>query len=285
MLTRKIIAALLAIILFGTSNIFREAKMDYKIRETITTSKTEEEIFNLASRSTNLLFRDIDGIGELKNDLSYPGVAIKTDTTLTAIEPYTRTKYARQNNHFSTFIWWPDRAIEALSREHFEEYVKQSKSQPEDVKPTAPKQITIEATSRPMVDMGEKRICDLIDTVCLELDFDQPALIKAMVKCESNFDKTAVSSAGCKGLMQITPRYFGELMKEYGVTDLCADELGNIRIGVHWMRYLITKYGSDHHGINKALVAYNCGESVVDKKGLTSSGYSNKILRIVGDYM
>lgn len=129
---------------------------------------------------------------------------------------------------------------------------------------------------------NKERVCILIDAVCNEMEFEDAALIKAMVQCESNFNKDVVSSCNAQGLMQITPRWLGELMNEYGVTDLCSDEAGNLRVGIHWISHLINKYNGDVH---KALVAYNCGESVVDNKGVTSNSYSRWVLRTAGDYL
>ena len=82
-------------------------------------------------------------------------------------------------------------------------------------------------------------------------------------------------------MMQLTPKYFRGLMAKYGVIDLCSDPYGNLEVGIDWMHQLLIKYNGH---VSKALVAYNCGESVV-AKGVTSSGYSEKILRTVGDYM
>lgn len=129
---------------------------------------------------------------------------------------------------------------------------------------------------------NKERVCILIDAVCNEMEFEDAALIKAMVSCESSFDTTSVSSYNAQGLMQITPRYFKSLMERYEVTDLCKDEVGNLRVGIHWISHLINKYNGDVH---KALVAYNCGESVVDNRGVTSNGYSRWVLRTAGDYL
>lgn len=128
---------------------------------------------------------------------------------------------------------------------------------------------------------NEERVCILVDKICDEMNFNNSSLIKGMIYCESSFNKNCISSAGSMGLMQITPRYFTELMEMYSVTDLCNDEVGNIRIGIHWINYLINKYEGDLH---KALVAYNCGESYVDVRGYTESGYSRKVLRMAGEY-
>lgn len=150
------------------------------------------------------------------------------------------------------------------------------------IRQTNPEAVTRNIYPRQFLFPEEERVCLLIDEVCRELGFDRPSLIKAMVYCESGFDKTQISSADARGLMQITPRWFSKLMAEYEVTDLCADERGNLLIGVRWIQYLIHKYGDDTH---KVLVAYNLGESRVDRGGITQNGFSTKVLRIEGEYL
>lgn len=142
--------------------------------------------------------------------------------------------------------------------------------------------VVVTVKQKTPITSNEERVCALIDDVCKELGFSDTALIKAMVSCESSFDTTSVSSCNSQGLMQITPRYFKSLMERYEVTDLCKDEVGNLRVGIHWISHLINKYNGDVH---KALVAYNCGESVVDNRGVTSNGYSRWVLRTAGDYL
>lgn len=126
----------------------------------------------------------------------------------------------------------------------------------------------------------EERVCILIDDVCEELDFDNPALIKAIVKCESNFHKDSVSDCNARGLMQITPRWFSREMQEFGVTDLCEDEIGNLRIGISHIKKLIHNYNGN---ISMALVAYHDGSSAV-ANGVYSTIYSARVLRAVGGY-
>ena len=145
---------------------------------------------------------------------------------------------------------------------------------------TTTTEVIFEEETKPLT--NEERICSMVDDICKEMEFDKPELIKSMIYCESSFNKNRISHAGARGLMQITPRWFGELMKEYNVTDLCEDEEGNIRIGIFWINRLINKYDGDIH---KALVAYNCGESYVYKNKSTSSSYSRKVIRIAGEYI
>jgi soluble lytic murein transglycosylase-like protein len=81
------------------------------------------------------------------------------------------------------------------------------------------------------------------------------ALIKAIIKAESNFDHRAVSPKGAQGLMQLMPRTASSLQ----VRDSFEPE-DNIEGGVRYLRYLINVY--DGH-LPLALAAYNAGEKAV----------------------
>ena len=92
----------------------------------------------------------------------------------------------------------------------------------------------------------------------------EPALLRALIRVESNFNHKATSRVGAKGLMQIMP--------------LTADELGNkkaldrhnpranILAGTHYLRGLINQFDGD---LKLALAAYNAGPTAVAKyKGI-----------------
>lgn len=127
---------------------------------------------------------------------------------------------------------------------------------------------------------NEERVCILIDRLCEEYEFNDPALIKAIVMCESSFNKNSVSAYNARGLMQITPRWFIDDMEKFGVSDLCADEVGNLTIGINYMKELIN---NNHGNVSKALVAYHDGGSVVEN-GTFSTAYSKRVLRVAGGY-
>jgi soluble lytic murein transglycosylase len=93
------------------------------------------------------------------------------------------------------------------------------------------------------------------------------ALIAAVIYSESKFsDRT--SSAGARGLMQITPEAANEIERHSGGTtfklkDLSDPEI-NIRYGTYLLRELLDRYDGD---VVAALAAYNAGPSNVDQWG------------------
>jgi peptidoglycan lytic transglycosylase len=93
------------------------------------------------------------------------------------------------------------------------------------------------------------------------------ALIAAVIYSESKFsDQT--SSAGARGLMQITPEAAEYIEKQSGGTtfelsDLADPEL-NIRYGTFLLRELLDRYDGDEAA---ALAAYNAGPGNADKWG------------------
>jgi soluble lytic murein transglycosylase len=93
------------------------------------------------------------------------------------------------------------------------------------------------------------------------------ALIAAVIYAESKFsDRT--SSAGARGLMQITPETAKDVERHSGGTtfevgDLSDPEI-NIRYGTYRLRELLDRYEDD---VVAALAAYNAGPTNVDRWG------------------
>jgi len=90
-------------------------------------------------------------------------------------------------------------------------------------------------------------------------DTIQPALVRAVIVIESGFNPKAVSRKGAIGLMQLLPT----TARRYGVTNIYDPEQ-NVRAGVHYLRDLLARYGSD---VELALAAYNAGEDAVERYG------------------
>lgn len=105
-------------------------------------------------------------------------------------------------------------------------------------------------------------------------------LIKAVIKAESNFKATAVSSAGAQGLMQLMPATAAGL----GVKDSFNPEQ-NVMAGTRFLKDLLNRYGGD---LDKALAAYNWGPGNLDRgKGrlpLETREYLLKVKKYYTDY-
>lgn len=99
---------------------------------------------------------------------------------------------------------------------------------------------------------------DMIKEAALRHGVD-PALAKAVVRAESNFNAQAVSLKDARGLMQLLP----ETARRLGVRDI-HDPAENIEGGVRHLSRLIKLFSSD---IRLAIAAYNAGENAVRKWG------------------
>ena len=93
------------------------------------------------------------------------------------------------------------------------------------------------------------------------------SLIAAVIYSESKFSD-ATSSAGARGLMQITPEAAKEIERLSGGTTFKLDDLSdpeiNIRYGTFLLRELLDRYEGDEAA---ALAAYNAGPTHADEWG------------------
>ncbi len=108
-----------------------------------------------------------------------------------------------------------------------------------------------------------------------------PALVKALIKAESDFDTGALSDAGASGLMQLMPGTAAEM----GVKDR-TDPADNIEGGVKYLSRLLKQFGTD---TRLAIAAYNAGENAVLRYGTVppfaeTEAYVKKVLRYYKNY-
>jgi soluble lytic murein transglycosylase len=93
------------------------------------------------------------------------------------------------------------------------------------------------------------------------------ALIAAVIYSESKFSDQE-SSAGARGLMQITPEAAATIAKNSDATSFELNDLGdpeiNIRYGTFLLREYLERYDGDEVA---ALAAYNAGPGNADKWG------------------
>jgi soluble lytic murein transglycosylase-like protein len=85
------------------------------------------------------------------------------------------------------------------------------------------------------------------------------ALVRAIIRCESDFDPTAVSPVGAQGLMQLMP----ETAKRLGVQDVW-DPRENIFGGARLLRELAREF---HGDLALTVAAYNAGDVAVVRYG------------------
>jgi hypothetical protein len=103
------------------------------------------------------------------------------------------------------------------------------------------------------------------------------ALVKAVIRAESNFDRRAVSRKGARGLMQLMPATALAL----GVSD-CFHPEANIEGGIRHLSRLIGLYNGD---LRFALAAYNAGEAAVAKySGIPPFAETRNYVRQVLDH-
>jgi len=85
------------------------------------------------------------------------------------------------------------------------------------------------------------------------------ALVKAVIRAESDFVPQAVSPKGAVGLMQLMPA----TARQRNVWRV-MEPRENVEGGVVHLRYLLDRYAGD---LRLALAAYNAGEKAVDDHG------------------
>lgn len=91
----------------------------------------------------------------------------------------------------------------------------------------------------------------------------EPAFVYAVIKAESDFDKTAKSSSGAMGLMQLIPSTASWIAEELGFDDFENEDLFNpevnVEFGCFYLNYLFEKFNN----MRVVVCAYNAGETIV----------------------
>ena len=131
--------------------------------------------------------------------------------------------------------------------------------------------IAVVGTLLPTFDKAVKEVTlplrhdDIIRQQAADKDVDA-SLIAAVIYAESRFDTNARSSAGARGLMQITPATADEIARKSGGIAFEQGDLRdpqiNIAYGSYYLRWLLDYYGENE---TLAVAAYNAGTGNVDR--------------------
>lgn len=137
-----------------------------------------------------------------------------------------------------------------------------------------------------------------VDSAVQETDVEK-ALVLAIIKTESKFDRFSVSNKGAVGLMQIMPTTAVHIADKYKLkledpTEL-DDVYTNIKIGTTYIDELLNRFGSE----KLALAAYNGGpknvqewvnEGIITKNDTSATPFSetrsyvDKVMRAKASY-
>lgn len=103
-----------------------------------------------------------------------------------------------------------------------------------------------------------------------------PALVRAVIQTESNWNPGAMSRKGAVGLMQLIPT----TAQRFGASD-AFNPKQNVDAGVRYLRVLLERYNGN---LDLALAAYNAGEGAVDRaNGIPSYRETRNYVRKVQD--
>jgi hypothetical protein len=119
-----------------------------------------------------------------------------------------------------------------------------------------PGQISFIGQNRPAMTIDRDGVEKMVREAAERHHVD-PALVRAVIETESNWNPEAVSRKGALGLMQLIPT----TAQRFGVNDVFNPKQ-NVDAGVRYLRTLLERYNGN---LDLALAAYNAGEGAVDR--------------------
>jgi soluble lytic murein transglycosylase-like protein len=119
-----------------------------------------------------------------------------------------------------------------------------------------PAEASLMGRNRPAVDMGRDGVEKIVREASDRHRVD-PALVRAVIETESNWNPKAWSHKGAGGLMQLIPT----TAQRWGAYDVFNPQQ-NIDAGVKHLKWLLERYNGN---LDLALAAYNAGEGAVDR--------------------
>src|ERR1700756_5591494 len=119
-----------------------------------------------------------------------------------------------------------------------------------------PAESSFTGSSRPAMSIDRDGVEKLVREAADRHRID-PALVRAVIETESNWNAGAVSRKGAFGLMQLIPT----TAQRFGVSDAFNPQQ-NVDAGVRYLKSLLDRYNGN---LDLALAAYNAGEGAVDR--------------------
>ena len=119
-----------------------------------------------------------------------------------------------------------------------------------------PSEVSFTGKGRPAVNLDRDGAEKLVKEAAERHRID-PALVRAVIETESNWNASAISRKGAVGLMQLIPT----TAQRFGVNDLYSPQQ-NVDAGVRYLKTLLERYNGN---LDLALAAYNAGEGAVDR--------------------
>jgi soluble lytic murein transglycosylase-like protein len=119
-----------------------------------------------------------------------------------------------------------------------------------------PGELSFTGENRPAVSIDRDGVEKLVREAAERHQVD-PALVRAVIETESNWNPSAVSRKGASGLMQLIPT----TGQRFGANDLFSPKQ-NVEAGVSYLKTLLERYNGN---LDLALAAYNAGEGAVDR--------------------